>query len=391
MCDNLSDSNAKVALKFMKKIEMKQQISVALSETQLRAQRGGLSCRGNLNIIENISVCGTHPVNFAMGERLFFKGTSCQTNFIVNADVPQTDQLTKVRNDVKQAIIGPNKLSKCESVLANDDEVILFHHEKDPKLWQELWKQLSATRVITFNSGSGLIAESLLKYDGLKSWLLVFNEAQRKVVHGNIMTFLMNESKKPRNKFSLDRKSIIDKLGLPPDENVNVPAPFLPQLPKPAPGPDSGPGAPSHVTGEADDGSAPAGHTGAPSHVPSEADDDAVPSSPAEDEMDGEALSGKGDEEGEEEEQEEEEVAVRPPPMKRAKKSKAGKKGDGVDGDGTEGLVKKGRGKGRGRGRGRKSIGAAQPGIDDDANALDAALFGSKPVPIKRQGSQAKP
>ena len=130
--DNLSDVNGKVAHKMLKKLEVKQQISAALSETQLRAQRGGLSCRGNLNIIEHISVCSTSAVVFASGERLYYTGTSCQTNFIVNADVPQAHQLTKVRKYVKQAILGQNKLSKCEAVLANDADVILFHHEKDP-------------------------------------------------------------------------------------------------------------------------------------------------------------------------------------------------------------------------------------------------------------------
>lgn len=148
----------------MKKLEVKQQISVALSESQLRSQRGGMSCKGNLNIIENISVCSVVPVIFTTGDRLFFKGTSCQTNFIVNADVPQADQLAKVRKDVKRGILGRSKLSKCEAVLANDADVILFHQEKDPEFWQELWHQLGATRVITLNSGSGLIAESVLKH-----------------------------------------------------------------------------------------------------------------------------------------------------------------------------------------------------------------------------------
>ena len=236
--DNLFDMNTKPALKFLKKLKIDSEICLALSEDQFRKGRKTQRLqRGNLNLLEKVTVCCTSPVIFADGERLHYKLTSCQTNFIVNADILGPSELPTVAKEMKQTILGANKLSKAESVLPPDQPVVLFHHEKHPKLWGEIWKQLNATRVCAFNSGSGIIGQSILMYTGdLKALLFVSNEAQRKVLHKNVMSWLMGMSEKPDNKFSLSREQIITKLGLPEDEESDVPAPgaaktLIPGLP----------------------------------------------------------------------------------------------------------------------------------------------------------------
>ncbi len=149
--------------------------------------------------------------------RLYYKGSSCATNYINNADISFAADKLKVKKAVKVSVWGPAGIQPKEQAKSDDDEVILNHHGKNVKLSRELWHHRGFASLTLASPGDGTaIWAGFLA--GLKILVFYRNDAHKELLESDLHQNIVGEASSNAEFFGyLSRAWIIERLGLEPD------------------------------------------------------------------------------------------------------------------------------------------------------------------------------
>ena len=122
----------------------------------------------------------------------------------------------------KVEILGEASLLPMEVPLDDDAPVILFHWEKDERVWREIFHHYGLTSITTASCGRGNMLIAALK-SGVKVLALARNERHAKVLREMVIDFMIEESANNEAcPYFISMAKMTEQLGL---EHINPPGP----------------------------------------------------------------------------------------------------------------------------------------------------------------------
>ena len=156
------------------------------------------------------------------GPRLHYQLTSTSTDAILLVQKPEPETLL-VSREVKEAVLGSTSLHAAEKKLQPDGLVLCFVHEKDTKLWEEVFFQLQVTSAASPTLGKGWIIVAALKRK-MHFLGLYRNEAHRVLVETTCIQYLCQSSLEDTEaEYYLSRRALLVKLGYEPEDSPSIP------------------------------------------------------------------------------------------------------------------------------------------------------------------------
>ena len=158
------------------------------------------------------------PIPLNAANRLYYVLSDCLSDSIIQADVQ--DNPVKVTRAQKEGIVGVAGLSGPEQLMEGDKQVVLFHHDLDPRVTEEILQQACATKVISATPGILSLSVAILRRDATA--LLMFRSStHQEVWRSHLMEWLRLEcATNSRFKYYFPRSEVIRRLRLESDAPI---------------------------------------------------------------------------------------------------------------------------------------------------------------------------